>query len=129
MGAGRAFDAYASNIDRRSPGHFREMISYTDELVGVDVRCLGRIRPGPMRDIDRTVVIAIQNNDRARALTSGCREIVTDAEIPAVDVEPNRLRFRSALFARHRDAAKRVFFFDNLRAGWGGRESRTRQQH
>src|SRR5581483_6220249 len=122
MGPGRAFDADASNIDRRGPGHFRELIGDADELVGVDVRCLGRIRPGPMRDVDWTVVVAIENDDRARALTSGCGEIIADAEILTVDVKPQRLRFCGTLFARRRDAAKGVFFRDDLRTGWATRQ-------
>src|SRR6187200_2708781 len=97
MGAGGAFDADASKIDRRGLRHFRKMVGDSDEFVGVDVTGLGRIRPGPTGRINRTVVIAVQNDNRARALASGGGKIIADAEILAVDVEPEGLRFRGAL--------------------------------
>src|SRR3979490_2690635 len=92
MRAGRAFDADASDIDCRGPRHFREMVGDTGERVGVDVTGFGGVYPAPMGHIDRTVAVAVQNDDRARAATSGCGKIVAAAESLTVDVEPPRRR-------------------------------------
>ena len=117
MGAGRAVHADPPNVDRSGPGQFREAVREADEPVGVAVFSLGRVFPVPTFPIDRAVAVAVQNHDRAGALTSGCGHIVADTEILVVDVEPQRLRFCGALFARHRDPAQRVFLVDDLRAG------------
>src|SRR6266566_3138794 len=64
-------------------------------------------------------MVARQKNHRAPALTARRGEIVADAKVLLVDVQPQRLRGCGTPFPRRRDAAQHFFLLDDFRARAG----------
>src|SRR5215471_15732154 len=112
--AGRSVDADSREIDRGGLGHSRERIGHLHQIVGVDVIGAGWIRPRVIWP-ELSKVIALEKDDRARALAPHCGEIVARAKILAVNRHPYGLRGRGALRARRGEAAQHIRFLDDVR--------------
>ena len=117
--AGGPLNADPRQIDRRGLGHLGEPVRHPHEIVGVDVLGIGWVRPGPGFRVELAEIVALDKDDRTRALAASGGEIVANAEIVPGHAEPHRLLDRGALRARDRDAVQHVLLLDDVGAGAG----------
>jgi hypothetical protein len=120
--AGCSIDADPPEIDRGGLGHLREHVRRPGDVVGIDVLGVRGVDPGQALEIELAELIALQDHDRARTFATGGGQIVADAEVAPIDVQPHGLRRRIALGMRDRGAAQQVFLLEDLRAGSGRAE-------
>src|SRR5262249_6904518 len=106
MIAGGPADADPRQIDRRGFSQLRKRVRHLHEIVGIDVNVRDRriegdvcvLVPGgryPLRVlaspgfwVDIAEIVALQKNHRARTLATRRREVVADAKVLLVDVQP-----------------------------------------